>query len=641
VIRLLLFLVLAGALSGYAVWVYARAELPVRGRWGLASLRATTLVVLLALLLDARLPWGTVASGGDRWVLLDASLSMSAADGVPWDSAWSLTEGFREDGWTVVPFGRGVLDSLPSGLPQAAGTEVGPALARAMEAGAREVVVLSDLRFEDPVAARAAVSGGPGVVRFESVAPGVRNVGLGRFVVEDQRAPDDPLRAELELFGEGMGDSVVVEFREEGRLVLSRSVGLPSLGLSSSLTVELPPAQGEGRRRYTAAVVTGGDQFASDDEAVDYMNVGHEEGGLVLVSFRPDWEPRALLSVLSDVTGLPATGYLRVGANRFASMGRAVDRSSPADSAQVSSAVSDAALIVIHGIDGDLGPWERSLVRGSSRLLAWPADAAGSAVAGVRTGPPQRGEWYASPVIPASPVAADLARLPVEGLPPLAGILLPGDGESAVGALDVQLGGTGPGAPGLALKAAEGRRTAVVLASGFWRWPARGGVGLDAYRRLWSGVAGWLLVDDTRLVASRPRPDKWVFHRGETVTWRVPGQVGDSLAIVISSDGEVVTEATLPAGTGIPTGALPPGTYAYRFGDPDDPDAEGRFDVAARTDELAVVPASMRGPDAPGEGTGGAGPESGRPLRTASWPYLLVLGLLCAEWIGRRRAGLR
>jgi hypothetical protein len=31
----------------------------------------------------------------------------------------------------------------------------------------------------------------------------------------------------------------------------------------------------------------------------------------------------------------------------------------------------------------------------------------------------------------------------------------------------------------------------------------------------------------------------------------------------------------------------------------------------------------------------------GRPMRTHPLPYLLVIGLLCGEWIVRRRSGLR
>ena len=35
------------------------------------------------------------------------------------------------------------------------------------------------------------------------------------------------------------------------------------------------------------------------------------------------------------------------------------------------------------------------------------------------------------------------------------------------------------------------------------------------------------------------------------------------------------------------------------------------------------------------------GGGAGRPLRTSPWPYLLILVLLSAEWVLRRRRGLR
>ena len=57
-IRLLLFLLLAGALAAYSFWIYLRAELPVRSGRLLAALRTATLLLLLALLFDPRLPWG-------------------------------------------------------------------------------------------------------------------------------------------------------------------------------------------------------------------------------------------------------------------------------------------------------------------------------------------------------------------------------------------------------------------------------------------------------------------------------------------------------------------------------------------------------------------------------------------------------
>ena len=91
--------------------------------------------------------------------------------------------------------------------------------------------------------------------------------------------------------------------------------------------------------------------------------------------------------------------------------------------------------------------------------------------------------------------------------------------------------------------------------------------------------------------------------------------------------------------------------YANKYGDPvwqkvkrraaGTPLGTGRFDVAAATLELAAPPIV---PPSREDGTLRAGAEverTGSPLRTRPWPYLLVIGLLCAEWIGRRRSGLR
>ena len=45
------------------------------------------------------------------------------------------------------------------------------------------------------------------------------------------------------------------------------------------------------------------------------------------------------------------------------------------------------------------------------------------------------------------------------------------------------------------------------------------------------------------------------------------------------------------------------------------------------------------------DGVGGGGEaragSPGRPLRTHPFPYILLVGLLTAEWVGRRRSGLR
>jgi hypothetical protein len=176
------------------------------------------------------------------------------------------------------------------------------------------------------------------------------------------------------------------------------------------------------------------------------------------------------------------------------------------------------------------------------------------------------------------------------------------------------------------------------LASGFWRWAARDGAAREAYRALWSGVAGWLL-GDMRLLGPEVRPTAWVFARGSAVTWRVPAGDGDSLSVRVLRGDSVVTDTVVERGAPLTSGPYPPGTYSFRAERGGEAAGEGRFDVEARTAELAHA---VEVPEAP-ESAAAAAALAGetRPLRTWPWPYLLAIVLLCAEWTLRRRIGLR
>jgi hypothetical protein len=172
---------------------------------------------------------------------------------------------------------------------------------------------------------------------------------------------------------------------------------------------------------------------------------------------------------------------------------------------------------------------------------------------------------------------------------------------------------------------------------------------------VWSGVAGWLLADQS-VSATEVRPMSWVVGRAEPVTWSVPADSSELRLVVISSDSvavgaadSLVVDSRVGGGGPLSTGVLPPGAYRYRVSSDADADAdtdagavvtEGRFDVAAATDEM--VPPPIEPAAAAGAGTMVAGAQAaGRPFRTSPWPYLLVIALLCGEWIGRRRSGLR
>lgn len=638
---ILLFAVVATALVAYSYWIYLRVELRVPARRWLATIRAAALVLILLLLFNPRLPVGSGSGVPARWVLLDGSLSMQASatgDSSPWTDASDRAEELAAEGWRVVRFGGAVLDrdSATARPPDGLESRLGPALGAAAEAGARRVRVLSDARFEDAVAIRSALEALPLDVTFETFGGAVPNAGVARLDIPDLPRPDARPVAELELFGEDVGDSVTVEIREEGGPVATVTVPTPSPGLRTTETVELPAPQGRGRVRYTASIVAPGDGFPEDDDAVAYVNVGFEAGGLVLVSFRPDWEPRYLLPVMGEVTGLNASGYLRAGPDRYLTLGRAADRARPVDSATVRSAVDEAAIVVIHGLGEDAEGWIDARVRGGRRLV-FPVDPSGAALAGLEVAGPRAGEWYVSPDVPTSPIAGSLAGLALEGLPPLTDVMVP-DERVSTPPLQLQLRGAGAPESAFALLARSEGRRAVVLASGFWRWSMRD-AGREAYRRLWSGVAGWLLAE-SGIGVTQPRPARWVFERGGRVRWRLPADSAE-IRIRVSRGDTVVMDTTVTGGGDVDVGVLPSAAYGYDVIDAaGDTLATGRFDVASTT--LEMLPRSLEPTAGNVMAAGGSQDEpGGRPLRTLPWPFLLVIALLCGEWIVRRRSGLR
>ena len=73
----------------------------------MASVRAVTLVVILALLFDPRIPGTGSTAASTQWVLLDASLSMAAEfDGSsPWREAQARAAELVDEGWGLVTFG--------------------------------------------------------------------------------------------------------------------------------------------------------------------------------------------------------------------------------------------------------------------------------------------------------------------------------------------------------------------------------------------------------------------------------------------------------------------------------------------------------------------------------------------------------
>ena len=241
-----------------------------------------------------------------------------------------------------------------------------------------------------------------------------------------------------------------------------------------------------------------------------------------------------------------------------------------------------------------------------------------------------------SPDVPTSPIAGVLAGVELQGLPPLGGVLVP-EARSSLAPLLIQLRGAGSPESAFSLLDRQEGRVAVALASEFWRWAMRD-QGREPYRRIWSGISGWLLADEVA-ATTEPRPTKSVFARGERLSWQTLGDSASLRVRVESGDG-VAVDTTL-AGTPIASlNPLPPGTYDYTtLAEGGDTLSSGRFDVAGNSLELLPAPEE---PELPLRGAAlGWSDGGGRPLRTSPWPYVLLILLLCGEWIVRRRSGLR
>lgn len=675
-------LALAGAFCG---WVYWRREFAVRGRLLLALARVLAVAAVASVLWNPDVSVGG-AAGPARWAILDASPSMAAIDqeGAPVEAtARERVQALAAAGARVLAAGDGA-----DGRSRLAG-----AVATAAEAGAREIVLVTDRRLADPVATAAAARRlEVGLTVDSGVAVAAPNVGIGRFDLPRTVAPGQPLEGRVEIegwiggvlsangsrpegagqargaAGQGAGVSPPSGSRPEGAAgdsgtvaVVSAVAGPPAAAVavviavdrSPRRTLQLPmPADGRassaafvledlppGARRVEARLQRP-DAFPLDDRRVRIVHVGSEEPGVLLASFAPGWEARFLLPVLAQATGLPARGWVRTGPDRFQPMtGGRTPPGDPLDEAGLARLMGRAEVVVALGVDGAARQYLGRAAARAQRILVFPATGAGAEAAGVAAGDPLEGEWYVSGA-PPSPVAGELGGFALGRLPPLSGVM-PLLAEHGGVALEARRGGAGTPRPALVLRDEGGQRSAVALAGGFWRWAFRDGEPVEGYRRLWAAVAGWLIAEDRSRGGAGVRPAGTVFSQGAPLPWRARGHEGREVRVaVVDSTGASVLDSVLlvPASGAFATPPLPPGPY--RFHAEAEDTTAGVFEVESYSGDMLrrpVAASELTVPLAP-DRAAGAGK---RPLRTLPWPYLVALTALCCEWTGRRRAGLR
>jgi len=660
-----------------AVLPYLRSDAPPRTRALLLALRASSLLLLIILLADLHLPgpWGdgrdTPASAATEWILVDGS---RALDVTPFPDPPSppggpgLRSQVEERLRAASRAGAAValLGPEPEGVdpteplpPRPVTPDPLPALERLAEVGAREVTLLSPLRYTAAALERA-VRESPVRLRIEPVGGLVRNAGV-REIHLPQRVPaGETVEGRVTVFGEWpeaavAADTLTLEIAVDGEVALSMDLPLPEAGLPVEVPLELPPFPDPGDVRVTARVHLAGDAFSQDDQRIHRMAVGPAEGGVVLVSLEPDWEPRVLLPVLTAASGLEGVGFLRVAGDRWLPLGD--DPPRPRTVEEVERRAEGAEILVIHGAGPSLPGRLQEIVTAHPRTLHLPAGPGGLAHAGLLPGETLAGEWMVLSPLPPSPVSAFLSGVALSGLPPLEAFRTRDPGEG-IPALSLSAVGREEAAPGLLLlDDPEGRR-AVALARGFWRWGHRVGPAREVYRSLWSGVAEWLtrgasegmgegLIRPVDPVVAMDAPSRWLSRvsGAAEITFMPEGFEAESETRVLQMEVGRVAE----------TRPLPPGVWRWEArispGD-SEPMSSGLLEVEAWSDALLLPPldaGALVGPAAeearePGVGFVGAGERpvsTGRPLRTHPLPYLLLIALLCLEWVGRRRAGLR
>jgi len=641
-------------------YVYRRRETPGQGRRLLAALRWGALTVLILLLFDPELPATGGLLGGDRTrILVDASLSMELPVGPgETETRWQRTaaEAVRLAGRApVLLFGataRSVpADSLAGLVPVETSSRLLPTLQAASEAGARRVVVLTDGGIEDLDEVRRALPGLRLDLEIRQVGEPVPGRTIPSVGAPAWAEAGKPIEVSAEIGGVGPGDSLTVAVMEGDRVLARTRIAVPGEGRLTPAVLQFTPeaSTGGGLVRYEVVLEDEDDILARPRSF--YVRVGEPPAGVALVSFRPDWEPRFLHPVLEQALGLPVQAYLAAGNGRYIRVGAGQEAGGTVTEETVRGQVGRANLLVLHGLGPSSPAWAREAVRSSRSVLVFPDAAMGDLGLPVTLRSAGPGEWYPLTELPGSPVASLLAPLPTGDLAPLTDLRMVDAVAGAWSPLQASSGRTGSGSPLVVAGEQGGRRWAVATAQGYWRWAFRGGDSRQAYRRLWSAMAGWL-AEETRS-ADEPAlaPVSRSVHRGEPVRWKVAADSADSVAVrLVAGDGTVVLDTIvgdLREGA-LVTPSLPSGHYRYEaqvFAGSGGSalEASGPLTIEGYSPEFDRPTLAVAGLVAAGAagGPGGGGPRQGVPFHATPWPYLMLITLLCVEWALRRRWGLR
>jgi hypothetical protein len=592
--------------AALAFVLYALRERAGIGRTlPLIALRGLALTILIALILDAT---AGRARDPEPMIALDVSRSWlrgAGDDAERWERARARIRQLGTDSLLVV--GDSVrLRDLPA-MPGDDASRAGPLVERALAAG-RPVILLTDGEIEDATALASLPRGS----RVELVPRSRAAVDAAVVALDAPRAvvSGDTIEIAVTVRADETGSGERTLALVAGDRELARSPVDSLAGGTERRVIFRTPVAGAEGPLLLRAVLGGSDAEPRNDTLGVAVDVARAAGA-VLVSSNPDQDSRFMVAVLRGAVSLPTRAYYRVAPGEWRIEG-ALSRVPEAD---VRRAVREAPLVVLHGDTALFGP-PRAATTGALALVAPPRDATG--------------EWYAV-AAPPSPLAGALSGVAWDSLAPLdvAPDVRPGEWEGLVTSRPRA------DARRLAITGSQaGRRVVIVGASGMWRWRFRGGTGADAYAALWGGIFDWLTAEpvDRRPAYLAER----VVRAGDLIRWR-RGMGADSVVTAIATRrGGGASADTMQlrfgaSGTLLETPPMPAGTYDIAL-----PSGSALLVVNA-SPELLPRAQTVAAGEVGGAAVAGDAPR----LRDWGWAYLLAIGALCAEWLLRRRMGLR
>jgi hypothetical protein len=587
--------------AAVAALQYARLRAPSGSvRILLAAMRALAIAIVVALLLDA--PLGR-ARPIPPWAFVDASLSMTRGDTSLWRVAWDSAR--RVGAESLLVFGDSVRRGDPASRPADATTHLRPVVERTIATG-RPVVLVTDGETQDSSALDALTTGSRVIVLPRRPQ---RDIALTTMEAPRAGVEGDSLAIRMTVAAGSEGAAAGQLTLHLDRQLLGRwplDAMSPWAERQYDLRIRVEGAQGAGILRAVAAVP--GDLEARNDTLSAVIEISRAASA-VFVSTSPDQDARFAVAILRGALALPTRGFLRVAPGQWRHEGSLA----PATEAEVRQAFRDAPIAILHGDTTVFGPL-RTATMGPVALLVPPES--------------EDGEWYATST-PISPLSGALAALPLDSLPPIAaGVPATGDWT----ALEARRGRE-PTRRAVVVGRDSPRRV-IVTGAGFWRWRFRAGASADAYAALWGGIFDWLAAE--RADRRGAVPDAGVVRAGQMIRWR-RGSSADSVVRAslqrrsATPTGDSLT-LRFPAGLAtVETPPLPSGVY--------DVTVPGGRTVLVVNESAELVPLRPRlRSSAVGRR---ARSDDARRARTTGWLYALAILLLCAEWVARRRAGMR